>query len=75
MSNVKNYAEPGGGKWVVGGTLEVTAEGQLLLDGIPLVRAATQADSTATTIADLKGDFNALLAKLQAAGLMESAGG
>ena len=75
MSNVKNYAEPGGDKWVVGGTLEVTAEGQLLLDGIPLVRAATQADSTATTIADLKGDFNALLAKLQAAGLMESAGG
>ena len=71
MSNVKNYAEPGGGKWVVGGTLEVTTEGQLLLDGIPLVRAANQADSTATTIADLKGDFNALLAKLQAAGLME----
>ena len=75
MSNVKNYSEQGGDKWVVGGTLEVTAEGQLLLDGIPLVRAANQADSTATTIADLKGDFNALLAKLQAAGLMESAGG
>ena len=75
MSNVKNYAEPGGGKWVVGGTLEVTGEGQLLLDGIPLVRAANQADSTATTIADLKGDFNALLAKLQAAGLMESSDG
>ena len=75
MSNVKNYAEPGGDKWVVGGTLEVTAEGQLLLDGIPLVRAATQADSTATTIADLKGDFNALLAKLQVAGLMESGDG
>ena len=75
MSNVKNYAEPGGGKWVVGGTLEVTAEGQLLLDGIPLARAATQADSTATTIADLNGDFNALLAKLQAAGLMESGDG
>ena len=75
MSNVKNYAEPGGGKWVVGGTLEVTAEGQLLLDGVPLARAANQADSTATTIADLKADFNALLAKLQAAGLMESGDG
>ena len=75
MSNVKNYSEQGGDKWVVGGTLEVTAEGQLLLDGIPLVRAANQADSTATTIADLKGDFNALLAKLQAAGLMESGDG
>ena len=75
MSNVKNYSEQGGDKWVVGGTLEVTAEGQLLLDGIPLVRAANQADSTATPIADLKGDFNALLAKLQAAGLMESGDG
>ena len=75
MSNVKNYSEQGGDKWVVGGTLEVTAEGQLLLDGIPLVRAANQADSTATTIADLKGDLNALLAKLQAAGLMESGDG
>ena len=75
MSNVKNYAEPGGAKWVVGGTLEITAEGQILLGGIPLVRAANQADSTATTIADLKGDFNALLAKLQAAGLMESGDG
>ena len=75
MSNVKNYAEPGGDKWVVGGTLEVTAEGQFLLDGVPLARAANQADSTATTIADLKADFNALLAKLQAAGLMESGDG
>ena len=75
MSNVKNFSEQGGDKWVVGGTLEVTAEGHLLLGGIPLVRAANQADSTATTIADLKTDFNALLAKLQAAGLMESGGG
>ena len=75
MSNVKNYAEPGGDKWVVGGTLEVTAEGQLLLGGVPISRAANQADSTATTIADLKTDFNALLAKLQAAGLMESGDG
>ena len=75
MSNVKNYSEQGGDKWVVGGTLKVTAEGQLLLDGVPLARAANQADSTATTIADLKTDFNALLAKLQAAGLMESGDG
>ena len=75
MSNVKNYAEPGGDKWVVCGTLEVTAEGQLLLGGVPLECAANQADSIATTIADLKTDFNALLAKLQAAGLMESGDG
>ena len=32
-----------------------------------------QADSVATTIAALKDDFNALLSKLRAAGLMTSA--
>ena len=75
MSNVKNYSEQGGDKWVVGGTLEISSGGQLLLEETPLARAANQADSTATTIADLKTDFNALLAKLQAAGLMESGDG
>ena len=80
MSNVKNYSEQGGDKWVVGGTLEISAGGQLLLEGTPLAHsplssAVNQADSTATTIADLKTDFNALLAKLQAAGLMESGDG
>ena len=34
--------------------------------------AATQDDSTASTVSDLKDDLNALLAKLQAANLMES---
>jgi len=71
MGNVKNYAKPGGEQWVVNGTLEITAAGQLLLNGVPLTRAVSQADSTAGTIADLKTDFNALLAKLKAAGLME----
>jgi hypothetical protein len=33
-------------------------------------KMATQADSTATTIAGLVADFNALLAKLKSAGLM-----
>ena len=32
--------------------------------------AASQVDSTAATIADLKADFNVLLAKLRSAGLM-----
>lgn len=31
-----------------------------------------QADSTATTVADLRTDFNSLLAKLKTAGFMES---
>lgn len=34
--------------------------------------AANQADSTASTIATLKEDFNALLAALKTAGLMEA---
>lgn len=34
------------------------------------IKMATQADSTATTIAGLVVDFNALLAKLKAVGLM-----
>lgn len=70
MSNVKNYAEQGGNKWVVGGTVEITSEGSLSINGITLTRAATQEDSTASTIADLTADFNSLLAKLKTAGLM-----
>lgn len=70
MSNVKNYAEQGGDKWVVNGILEVTADGQIKIDGTPLTRATTQADSTAADIVALKDDFNALLTKLKSAGLM-----
>ena len=75
MSNIKNYTEQGGGRWVVNGTLEIAGEGQLILGGKAVAPAANQADSTATTIADLKADFNALLAKLQAAGLMAGSDG
>lgn len=71
MSNVKNYTEQGGDRWVVNGVLEVTEEGVLLLNGKPLIRAEIQEESTATTIADLKTDFNSLLQKLKYAGLME----
>lgn len=35
-------------------------------------KTPAQADSTATTVADLRTDFNALLAKLRAIGLMET---
>lgn len=71
MSNVKNYKEQGSEKWVVNGILEITEEGVLLLNGKPLIRAEFQEESTATTIADLKADFNSLLQKLKYAGLME----
>ena len=72
---IKNYAEQGGDQWVVSGILEITGEGQLSLNGIPLTRAANQEDSTAATIAELKVDLNALLAKLRVAGLMDQSHG
>ena len=68
--NAKNYTEQGGEKTVIGGTLEIK-EGASVT-GLPssFTPAVNQADSEATTIAALKDDFNALLAKLKAAGLM-----
>lgn len=65
--NTKNYSE-NGDKLVIGGTLEVL-NGAKLSD-FPV--AESQALSAATTIADLKTDFNSLLEKLKAAGVMES---
>lgn len=66
MYNAKNYTEQGGERTVIGGTLAF-GEGATI-EGFP--GAANQADSTATTVATLKDDFNALLAKLKTAGLM-----
>ena len=64
--NTKNYTEQGGEKTVIGGTLEIKQEASVT--GLPI--AENQADSTATDVAGLAADFNALLAKLKAAGLM-----
>jgi hypothetical protein len=64
--NSKNYMEQGGEKWIIGGTLEVLPGASVT--GLPA--AENQADSTATDVAGLVTDFNALLAKLKAAGLM-----
>lgn len=68
--NTKNYTEQGGEKTVIGGTLEIL-EGASIT-GLPI--AENQADSTATDTAGLVTDFNALLAKLKAAGLMAADG-
>ncbi len=65
--NIKNYTEQGGETTVIGGTLEIK-EGASVT-GLP--KAENQIDSTATTIADLKTDFNSLLSKLKSSGLME----
>ena len=64
--NAKNYTEQGGEKTVIGGTLEIK-EGASVT-GLP--SAINQAASTATTVAGIKDDFNALLLKLKDAGLM-----
>ena len=68
--NTKNYTEQGGEKTVIGGTLEIK-EGASVT-GLPsnFTPAANQADSTASDVAGLLADFNALLAKLKTAGLM-----
>ena len=67
--NVKNYTGQGGDVTHIGGKL-VFEEGASV-EGLPgSTRAENQAASTAATVAALKDDFNALLAKLKAAGLM-----
>ncbi len=73
MSNVKNFTEQGGDTTVIGGTLDIATGGKLTFVGTELKRAAFQANSEATTIAGVVADFNSLLAKLIAAGLMADA--
>ena len=77
--NCKNYATEGGDRLVIGGTLEVldTATVTGLQTGYATEQTAgsvyqtsNQAESAATTIADLKSDFNALLLKMKDAGIM-----
>ncbi len=70
MSNVKNYTEQGGERTVIGGELEIASGGKLTFAGAELKLAAYQANSTAADVAGLVTDFNALLAKLKAAGIM-----
>ena len=74
----RNYTAHGGKETVIGGKLTflpgAEVEGlEALLPSAQLPQLPAQADSVATTIAALKDDFNALLSKLRAAGLMESA--
>ena len=68
--NAKNYTEQGGDVTHIGGKLIVEEGGSV--EGLPTSpKAENQADSTASDVAGLKADFNSLLAKLKAAGLME----
>lgn len=63
----KNYNTDGGDKTVIGGTLEIQKGAKVVG-----YQAEKQADSVATDVAGIVADFNALLAKLQSAGLMKS---
>lgn len=71
MSHVKNYKEQGGEKWVVGGELVIRDGGKLLFNNQEFKPATFQTNSTASTIEDLKTDFNLLLEKLKQAGVMD----
>ena len=64
--NTKNYTEQGGETTHFGG--KVVFERDCQIDGLP--QAENQTASTATTVAALKDDLNALLSRLKAAGLM-----
>lgn len=71
----KNYTAHGGAETVIGGKLTFLAGAEIddqagAIAGAAITPAAAQADSEAGTVAALKNDFNALLAKLRAAGLM-----
>ena len=68
--NTKNYTEQGGVVTHFGG--KVIFEEGCEVEGNSFTPAANQADSTATTVAALKDEFNALLTKLKTAGLMEA---
>ena len=68
--NTKNYTEQGGDVTHFGG--KVIFEDGCEVEGNSFTPAANQADSTATTVAALKDEFNALLTKLKTAGLMEA---
>lgn len=66
--NAKNYTEQGGERTVIGGELKIVTGGKILNNSGALLIAnqAASVEATNPTVAE----FNALLAKLKAAGLM-----
>ncbi|NLB82274.1 MAG: Head fiber protein, partial [Clostridiaceae bacterium] len=74
--NTKNYTEQGGEKTVIGGQLDIAEGGTFSFNGAEFSpdnlpkAAAYQDDSEASNTAELVEDFNRLLGKLKAAGLM-----
>ena len=75
-SSTRNYHAHGGNEWIVGGKLTflpgaVVEGAEGLFDPAPAAKLSFVAESEATTVAALREDFNALLAVLKAAGIME----
>lgn len=70
----KNYNTDGGNRTVIGGVLEFEDGAKVRNmpagSGSAAGAAANQESSTATAVAGLKNDFNALLVKLKNAGIM-----
>jgi hypothetical protein len=66
--NTANYQTDG--EWVIGGKLTILPGATVT--GLSTPVAANQADSTALSTASIVADFNSLLTKLKAAGLMEA---
>ena len=77
--NTHNYFAQGGNELVIGGKLTflpgaiIEGGDDLFTPSVPFDQIAYVPDSEATTIAALKDDYNALLATIRDAGLMESA--
>lgn len=67
--NAKNYREQGGSKDVIGGELNIATGGKLTFGAVEVKPAANQAASVEAT-SPTTAEFNALLTKLKAAGLM-----
>ena len=77
--NTRNFMAHGGSELVIGGkltilpTAELDDQAGLLGSASAPVALAHLKDSTATTVAALRDDFNALLGTLTAAGIMAPA--
>ena len=70
MYNTPNYTEQGGAKTVIGGEIDVTDT--LKLGGDEVTTVPTFSLSTATTVSDIKADFNLLLNAMSSAGLIKA---
>ena len=70
MNASKNYRDEGGDVFVVGGEIRVVDEGKITFNGREVKPSENQESSKASTISVLKSDFNTLLSKLKASGLM-----